>query len=385
MRSVVAAAVLSACLGACATLSPVSPPHMKAYELSLGVSGERVAVAWHGSREGLDAIFLQKVNARLEPLGPARQVTDGAQHAFEPDLILFEQDALLAWYEKSPTTGELTAWLTRLDATGREIWRVRLDAEGGSARNPVIRFTDGVIWTAWIETHGAAEPYIWIARFDLDGKPIDVLRRAGLASRDTWNLNAAVSPDGGFHVVYDAKLTSRVSELHVLIADRRGVRHAQLSEDDDFASVYPDLAFSETGQAALTWFDERDGNEEIYLSILPAAQLERGVEGAAQRVSNTAASSIGAYLAWCGGHLTVVWSDAEPGQRELYVRRYDDAGAAQGAAVRLTRTPRQSSIPSIRAWQGECLVAWNEYVAGGAGVHRAILESPAFIKKLERN
>ena len=63
-----------------------------------------------------------------------------------------------------------------------------------------------------------------------------------------------------------------------------GLCAARLSFDDGASSVYPDLAFG-AGRAAVTWWDTRDGNAEVYLAVVDAQELPRGIESAASRVT----------------------------------------------------------------------------------------------------
>src|SRR5690606_30547671 len=94
-------------------------------------------------------------------------------------------------------------------------------------------------------------------------------------------------------------------------------RLARISTDDGFASKYPDLALGEHG-AALTWFDERDGNREIYLTVGALEALRGGAEARAQRITTTPGRSIGAYLDWNGSRIGLAWSDDSSGSYEIY-------------------------------------------------------------------
>ncbi len=91
----------------------------------------------------------------------------------------------------------------------------------------------------------------------------------------------------------------------------------RLTDDDGVASKYPDLAFGPDA-AAVTWFDERDGNEEVYLAVAPFPQLRNRFEANARRVTPTVGASIGAYVAWNGGRVGLVWSDDTEGEAEVY-------------------------------------------------------------------
>jgi len=363
-------------VSACATARPISPPGIKAFELSLATSGADMMVAWHGGATGRDSIYIQSTDASGRPHGYPHRVTDGERYAYEPDLQLINGDALLAWYEKDAVTGELTAWLARFDSNGEPIWRRQLDASAGDARNPVVRVSGNTITVAWIETTKGEMPFIWISRFDLAGNPKVHPYRAGRASSNTWNLNATVDDDGTFYVTYDARLDTQENELRLLAVTDIGVHDIAISADDSFASVYPDIAISPSGLAALTWFDAKDGNKEVYLAIMPLADLLAGKPIPATRITHTPTSSIGAYLAWNEDRLALVWCDAVEGQQELYLQTFK-RGDPEQQIRRLTQTATQSSIPSIKAHDKGFAIAWNEYQATGHSGHRDIQSSEA--------
>jgi hypothetical protein len=362
-------------LAACVSFQAVSPENMKAYEVSLAVAGDELAMAWYGGPDELDAIYLQWLDGQGRARGAPVQLTDGERHAYEPDLQLLAGDPLLAWYEKDRETGDLTAWLARTDRAGNILWKHALSAGGGNARNPVVRVGGNAINVAWIETARGDGPQVWSERFTPDGTPQFGPSRAGDASAETWNLNAALGADGMFYVVYNAKLEAKASELHLLAIGNDAVSAIPLSGDDGHPSVYPDIGINDRGQAAITWFDDRDGNNEIYLSVLPLQSLTSRAPTAGLRVTHTRADSIGAYLAWNGPTLAVVWCDASEGQYELYAQEFDMAGAERSEVKRLTRSQDQTSIPAIRPYKRGFLVAWNDY--DSVGPHGTVFRSNA--------
>lgn len=365
-------------VSACATARPISPPGIKAFELSLATSGADMMVAWHGGATGHNSIYIQSLDNAGRPRGSPHQITSGERYAYEPDLQLIDSDALIAWYEKDAATGELTAWLSRVDRNGRSIWLRQLSASGGYARNPVVRIAGTEIIAAWIEAVNGETPSIWVTRFNADGAQQGDNIRAGLASPTTWNLNATIDQSGTFYVTYDAKFGTQNNELRLLALKQHDIRDLALSPDDGFASVYPDIAINQYGLAAITWFDTRDGNEEIYLAIMPLTDLLSGAPLSAKRITHTPTSSIGAYLAWNDDCLALAWSDLVETQREIYLQTFVN-GQSRSAIQRLTRTPSQSSIPSIRAHGKGFAIAWNEYQTSGTREHRQILTSEAHL------
>ncbi len=358
----------------------ISPRGMKAYEISLATSTHELAIAWHGGRIGHDAIYLRFADSKGDPQGSPLRLTDGRKFAYEPDLQLIGDEPLLAWYEKDPQDESLTAVLARYDRKGSLLWRREL-GEPGHGRNPVVRIEGETLFVAWLGRIETGRDAVWTATFNAQGQPMSPPRYAGPASLNTWNLNAAVET-GVFYVVYDAKVETRAKELQLLTVRPEGIQRMPLSIDDGFESVYPDIAFNE-GQAALAWFDQRDGNNEIYLFAGKLSEPGGTLDDRALRVTSTPGNSIGAYLAWNGDRIGLVWCDSTPGPSQLHAQYFDREGAALGPVQRLTRNDLRSSIPAIRAWHDGFAIAWNEYVGrDSSSGHDGITSSTAKLKLL---
>jgi hypothetical protein len=363
---------LSACLLAgCARQSRPETPEMHAYELSLAVSQSRAFAAWHGGFGGESSIYLQEVGGEGRLTDSPFRISDDGRLAYEPDAILAGNGIVVAWYEKDARTGHLSARLAQVTPQGRREWLTSFGDPRRQARNPVVRQVGDHLEAAWIEQaaddDGANAAAVWHQRFSLAGKPIGPARQIGQANRDTWNLNACASGDS-LLVVYDAALSTKAHELQMLVVAAEGVRYVELSEDDGFASLYPDLQLNPAGQAALTWFDEKDGNQEVYLAAEPLATLESGRIATPLRVSHSKEDSIGAYLAWNGSTIGLAWSDVAGGRRDILVQTFTADGKPSGPLRAFPPGKGEASIPAIRARGAGFLVAWNDYLAqGGVG------------------
>ena len=195
--------------------------------------------------------------------------------------------------------------------------------------------------------------------------------RIAAASRTTWNLNLSVDDEGVPWVVFDAQLETRAHELFLARIGRDPGAVERLSFDDGASSIYPDLAFG-AGRAAVTWWDTRDGNAEVYLAIVDERELPKGIESAASRVTDTAGESIGAYVDWNGTRFGLAWSDEiEAGRpHDVFFQRFAANGAPDGGARRLTDNPTASLIPAIRGAGLRFALAWNEDRVDARGDHR---------------
>lgn len=343
-----------------------------AYEVSLAVSGNQRAAAWYDTRDGHPEIYLRILNAEGQVSGPERRVTSGTDFAYEPDIAAVRGNFAIAWYEKNPSTGRLHAKLGLVTGEGRMLWSKPLSTPDHDTRNPVVRIAGGEVFCAWLEGLPDQEPSVWAGWFDLSGQVRRAAQRLAAAGSTTWNLNAAVDDRGDVWVAFDAAAGTRADGLFLVRIGKTASDVRRISADDGSPSKYPDLAFSGS-EPALTWFDERDGNQEVYLFIAPIDRLLQGVEAdsepRARRVTNTRGESIGAYVAWNHGKVGLAWSDNTDGQHEIYFERFDSGGESLGTAKRLTNNSTESLIPAIRPWRDGFAVAWNEYRPGPSGAH----------------
>ena len=285
-------------LTGCGRSRILSTPGQAAFETSLAVDGDRAVAAWHGAPAGeASTLWAQPLDGQATPAGPPLQLTEGKADAFEPDMQLLNGEWVVAWYEKD-RVGALRAWLGKFSVAGEVRWRLALSRSGVDGRNPVVRIHDGALHVAWIQLSAADEVSIWTAHVDAQGKYLQPPSQRAMAGAATWNLNAAVDDAGVFHVVYDSHAGTRARELRLLSVGPRNATGSLLTADDGYDSTYPDLAFS-GDRAALTWFDLRDGNAEIYLFAGSAGALQAPVGRDARRIT-TRPRVHGAYLAWNG-------------------------------------------------------------------------------------
>ena len=347
-----------------------------AFEASLAVSGKQLAAAWYDTRDGHAEIYFRMLDALGRPAGPERRVTYGTDFAYEPDIDALDDTLAIAWYERNPATNALRAKLAGVSRDGHVLWVKSLSPDGHEGRNPVVRVVNGEVLCAWLDYRAGQSPEVWAGWFDAKGRQLAPPQRVAPAGRTTWNLNAAVDSRGRAWLAFDATAGTLFDELFLARVGKTTSRVVRVTDDDGVASKYPDVAFS-GDRVALTWFDERDGNQEVYLTVAPVLELDelpehpRNLERRVHRVTETPGESIGAYVTWNGRRVGLAWCDNTEGQHEIYLQQFDADGVALGAQTRLTHNPTHSLIPAIRAWRDGFALVWNEFMAGRGGPHGA--------------
>ena len=133
----------------------------------------------------------------------------------------------------------------------------------------------------------------------------------------------------------------------------------------------------------MTWFDEKDGNEEVYLVAEPLEALEQGRMLSPLRVSHSQEDSIGAYVVWNGSIIGLAWSDVVSGQRDILTRTFTADGKPFGPLRVFQPIKGEASIPAIRAAGAGFLVVWNDYRVQGAAGHGHVTSSVARVASLQ--
>jgi hypothetical protein len=114
----------------------------------------------------------------------------------------------------------------------------------------------------------------------------------------------------------------------------------------------------------ISWFDERDGNWEIYFARLNSLGSKIGLD---IRVTNNSSSSEFPSLAWTGIQYGVSWQDDRDGNDEIYFTRLDSSGSKIGSDIRVTSDDDSSSGGPSLVWTGsEYGIAWQDTRHGPA-------------------
>jgi hypothetical protein len=366
--------------GGARSLEQISESGFGAYEVALALHDAQLAVAWYDTRDANAEIYLRLVDG-VETRGSHEyRLTNSATESYEVSIDALDGSFATAWYEKSGDErleAQLGLWTPE---RGFE-WRRPLGSSPGAVtRNPVVAAAGSRVFCAWIEKSADGAEVVRGEWFEADGTPAAPPARLGPASSTTWNLNAAIDAEGGAVVVYDAVVGTKAEELFEARLLDGAVTLTRLTDDDGHASKYPDLAFAPEG-VALTWFDERDGNDEVYLYVGAELSADGPLDRAARRITQTPGHSIGAYVAHAGDRYGLAWSDDSEGSYDIYFqsfRTFD--GAPEGPIRRLTTTRSASLIPAIRPYGGGFAIAWTEVTRPGRGMHDAAARAEVMLR-----
>jgi hypothetical protein len=114
------------------------------------------------------------------------------------------------------------------------------------------------------------------------------------------------------------------------------------------------------------WFDNRDGNYEIYYK----RSSDQGITwGADTRLTNSAQESRYPSISAEGQFVHLVWRDARDGNPEIYYKQSNDFGITWGADMRLTNEIGNSLLPSMAVSDPFVHIVWYDDISGNFEIY----------------
>lgn len=267
--------------GSAAAVTQVTRSGVGAFEAALATRKDGFVVAWYDNRDGNAEIYMRPLDANGGPAGPERRLTDGPEQSYEANIDTVHDAVAIAWYDKS-ATDRLVPKLGVWEFSGRNRWVHTLSDVG---RNPVVSAHGEDLFCAWIAPGPDGGEWVWAGWWTSDGQQRGASQRLAPVGRTTWNLNAFAQDAGRALVVFDATAGTRADELFLVRVGPDGSRVTRLTADDGTPSKYPDIHGAE--RLALTWFDERDGNQEVYLLIADDQEMTGEIDRRARRITHS--------------------------------------------------------------------------------------------------
>ncbi len=125
---------------------------------------------------------------------------------------------------------------------------------------------------------------------------------------------------------------------------------------DSAKSLFPCIAVSGS-DVHVVWYDQRDGNREIYYKRSTDVGITWGVD---TRLTNNTSFSKLPSVAVSGSVVHIVWEEERDGNQEIYYKRSTDAGITWGADTRLTNNTSSSEYPSVAVYGSVVHVVWED-------------------------
>jgi hypothetical protein len=182
------------------------------------------------------------------------------------------------------------------------------------------------------------------------------------------STNASVAVSGAVvHVVWSDERTGTPQIFYKRSTDD-GVTwesDVQLTNNPGFSSSYPCISVSDS-TVHVVWYDNRDGNYEIYYERSSDAGTSWGAE---QRLTQNSALSYNPSVSASDSNVSILWVDNRDGNRELYYKHSRDSGLSWSDDTRLTNDPFDSYFASVSELGSVVNVAWVDTRDGNAEIY----------------
>jgi len=321
-------------------------------------NGNIVHVVWYDVRDGNDEIYYKRSTDGGTSWGADTLLTNNSAISDNPSVAVSGSVVHIVWhdgrnvnleiYYKRSTDGGLT-WGADTRLTNDPAYRGR----------PSVSVTGQVVHVVWGDLrHVNREVYYkrstdggtsWGADIRLTNNPGESRGSSVSVSGSLVNVVWFDNSDGNEEIYYKRSIDGGISWG----ADTRLTNNTAASQD-------PTVSVSDSSAAAgvhVVWHDNRDGNFEIYYK----RSIDGGISwGADTRLTNNTAVSQNPSVSVSGLVVHVVWYDTRDGNSEIYYKRSTDGGSNWGVDTRLTNNPAASQFPFLSVSGQVVHVVWQD-------------------------
>jgi hypothetical protein len=298
------------------------------YYPCVSVSGSIVHVAWIDARDGNYEIYYKRSTDEGLTWGPDTRLTNDPSLSWLPSMSVSGSVVHIVWYDNRDGNNEI-------------YYKHSIDK--GLTWGPDTRLTNDPANSL-------------VASISVSGQVVHVV----------WDENR----DGNYEIYYkrstDEGLTWGPDTR--LTNDPAGSGHNSIAVSDSIVQV--------------VWHDDRDGNFEIYYKRSTDGGLTWGDD---TRLTNASGDSKCPNIAISGPVVHVVWFDNRDGDEEIYYKHSEDEGLTWGGDLRLTNSFGDSEYPSVAVSGPVIHVVWFDLRDGNEEIYYKRNPTGGFPVGIENN
>ncbi|NOU45762.1 MAG: T9SS type A sorting domain-containing protein [Bacteroidales bacterium] len=328
----------------------------------IAASGDTLHVVWDDQRDGTFEIFYNRSTDAGLSWEANTQLTNSA-YSYDPSVAVSGLVVHIVWQELRDGYYEI---YYKRSTDGGVSWEpdTRLTTNTSDSWNPSVSVIGSVVHVVWEdERQGNSEIYY---KSSTDGGVSwGTDTRLTNNAADSWNPTVSVSGsavhvawydfrDGNWEIYYKRSANGGLS----WDAEKRLTTNTAVSR-------YPSVA-SSGSNVYVVWHDDRNGTYESYYKSSADGGLNWGAD---TRLSNSSAGSFYPSIAVSGAVLQVVWFDQRDGNYEIYYKRSTDGGLSWETDTRLTDDPAYSFYPSVAVSGPVVHVVWQDFRDGNYEIY----------------
>ncbi|MFN0275930.1 MAG: exo-alpha-sialidase [Chitinophagales bacterium] len=331
---------------------------------SIAADGDTVHIVWFDSRDGNPEIYYkQSTDGGITWNEDTRLTNSGAETEF-PAISVSESNVHVVWGD-TRDGGDLEIYYMH-STDGGVTWNadIRLTDDNNYSSYPSCAVSAEVVHVVW-EDYRDGNLEIYYKRSEDGGLTWSTDARISDNSYESENPSVAVS-GSTVHIVWNDDRHG-ANEVYYKRSINGGVTwgaETRLTNDPAFGNL-ASLAVSGTN-VHLTWYDERDGNREIYYKN----STDDGISwGSDTRLTTDTSASNSPSLSLVGSNVHLVFHDERDGNKEIYYKHSSDGGINWSSDTRLTDAEGVSGRPSILASEEALQVVWYDERDGNSEIY----------------
>jgi PGF-pre-PGF domain-containing protein len=337
---------------------------------AIALNGSNIHVVWHDNRdENYEIYYKNSTDAGVTWSSDVR-LTNAASTSEDPSIALNGSNIHVVWEDNRDGNYEIY-YKNSTDAGVTWSSDVRLTNNASSSGGPVIAVNGNNLHVVWDDNR--------------DGN-YEIYYKNSTDAGVTWSSDVRLTNDAGYSYLPSIALNG--SNIHVVWWDNRDGNYEIYYKNSTDAGVtwssdvrltndasdsrYSTIALSESN-THVVWEDNRDGNYEIYYKN----STDAGVTWSSDvRLTNNIGHSYNPSIAVNGNNIHVVWDDDRDGNDEIYYKNSTDNGATWSGDVMLTNDASGSDNPAIALSESNTHVVWYDNRDGNWEIYYK--RSPAF-------
>ncbi len=314
----------------------------------IAVSGDHTfVITWVDKREGTNDIYVQRFGANGLPVGRNRKINDdtNASYQFEPAIAV------------------------DLSGLFSVVWR--------DYRNGTYPF----------------DPDIYFQRFDSSLTASGVNRNLTTEWPDSTKEtpDIALGPHGKGVVVW-ADYRNQNWDIYGQLIDPSGAligSNFMVNDDAGTSQQHaPRVAISPQGWFVVTWYDNRMGNDDIFVRRYDSLGNPLSANIKVNTDSQSARQAFPDVATDAAGHFTVVWVDwrngVYPANPDIYAKKYDVSMTSANGEIRINTdlglaAQREPSIASDR--MGNVAIIWSDSASGSWDISGQMIDADGIVRE----
>lgn len=272
----------------------------------------------------------------------------------------------VVWYDLRDTNSEI---YYKRSTNGGSNWSAdtRLTLNAAISMNPSVAFSGTNVYVVWQDTrNGSTNTEIYFKMSTDEGLTWGADTR--LSNNSAFSTSPSLAASASFlYVVWCDGRNGNNGEVYYKFSTNGGTNWSSdlRLTNDTVVTNYPSVAISGS-VVHVAWYDERAGNPEIFYKRSTAGDTAWGTD---VRLTNNSASSIFPSISASGSAVHVVWYDDRDGNNEIYYKNSTDAGLTWEKDTRLTVNPGLSYNPSIAVSDSSVSVVWVDITDGNKEIY----------------